>query len=82
MAEVDNRLILELGYENTTKTRQYSYGGISTSELPNIESRIMTYNANVPAEDKLVFVSDDGDSMTSIFGAKVEQTTTTYVIQR
>lgn len=82
MAEVDVRLVLDIGYENTTQTRQYSYGGISTSELPNVESRIIAYNANVPAADKLVFVSDEGNSMTSIVGAKVEKTTTSYIIQR
>ena len=32
----DNRLVLGLGYENSDQVRQYSYGGISDSELPNI----------------------------------------------
>ena len=78
----DNRLSVTLGYEDSEQKRTYSYGGISTSELPNIESRIMAYNANVPAQDKLVFVSDEGDNMTSIVAAKVEQITETYIIQR
>ena len=82
MATTDNRLTLTLAYENTSQTRQYSYGGISDAEVSNIEARIVSYNANVPASDKLVFVSDDGDSMTSIASAKLEHITETYIIER
>ncbi len=78
----DNKITFSLGYENSTQVRQYSYGGISASELPYIEERIKTYNANIPAGDKLVFVSDEGDHMTSIVAAKVEQITETFIIKR
>ena len=78
----DNRIVLSLGYENSTQVRQYSYGGVSTADLPNVEARIMAYNANIPANDKLVFVDDNGNHMSSIVSAKVEQITETYIIQR
>ena len=78
----DNRLILGLGYENSTQVRQYSYGGISDTELPNIASRVQAYNANVPANDKLVFVDDAGNGMSSIVSARLERITETYIIQR
>lgn len=82
MADVDNRLVVNLGYSGTEQTRQYSYGGISSTELEQIPSRIKAYNANVPAGDKLVFVSDTGQPMTSIVSAQLEEITTTYIIQR
>ena len=82
MATTDNRLILGLGYENSTQVRQYSYGGISDSELPNLATRIQAYNSNIPAGDKLVFVDDEGNGMSSIVSARLERVTETYIIQR
>lgn len=82
MATTDNRLILGLGYENSTQVRQYSYGGISDSELPNLATRIQAYNADIPAGDKLVFVDDEGNGMSSIVSARLERITETYIIQR
>ena len=78
----DNRLVLGLGYENSDQVRQYSYGGISDSELPNISTRILAYNADIPAGDKLVFVDDEGNGMSSIVSARLERITETYIIQR
>ena len=78
----DIRVVLSLGYENSTQVRQYSYGGVSYSEIDNVENRILAYNASIPANDKLVFVDDEGNHMASIVGAKLEEITETYIIQR
>ena len=80
--EVTNNVYLTLGYEDTDFEREYKFSNVSNAALSSIASKVMAYNANVPAQDKQVFVSDDGDNMTSIVSAKVEQVTTTYIIKR
>ena len=80
--EVTNNVYLTLGYENTDFEREYKFSNVSNEALSSIASNVMAYNANVPAQDKQVFVSDEGDNMTSIVSAKVEQVTTTYIIKR
>ena len=79
---VVNNVYLSLGYENTDFTRQYKFSDVSNEALSSVSSKVQAYNANVPASDKAIFVSDDGDSMTSITAATIEVVTTEYIIKR
>ena len=81
-SSASNNVTLTLGYEDTDFTRKYKFEGIATAALSSIASNVRAYNANVPEADKAVFVSDEGDSMTSIVSAVVEQVTTEYIIKR
>lgn len=81
MATTENYLTITMGYDSSDQERNYKFGGISDAELNNIQARIKAYNANVPAQDKLIFLSDEGDQMTSIVAAKIETITETYIIQ-
>ena len=80
--EVTNNVYLTLGYENTSFTRQYKFADVSNEALSSVSSKVQAYNADVPASDKAVFVSDDGDQMTSITAATIEIVTTEYIIKR
>lgn len=80
--EVTNNVYLTLGYENTDFTRQYKFTDVSNEALSSVSSKVQAYNSNVPASDKKVFVSDEGDSMTSITAATIEIVTTEYLIKR
>ena len=53
---------LTLGYTGTDFTRTYTIKGSSEEAMPNVKSKILAYNANVPAADKKVFISDDYDA--------------------
>lgn len=77
----ENYLTITLSYENSDQERNYKIGGISDAELSQIQSRIKTYNANIPVQDKAIFLSDDGDQMEAIVSAKIETITETYIIQ-
>ena len=77
-----NYVGLTIGYENTTQTREYKFSDVPQGALSSVESKIAAYNANVPAGDKLVFVSDDGDNMTSIVSAYYVTVVETPVIER
>ena len=77
-----NNAYITLGYEDTDFTRKYKFAGVADSVLSSIATRVQEYNASVPAADKNVFVSDDGDKMTGIVGVTVEQVTTEYIIKR
>ena len=59
---VTNSVTLTLGYTGTDFTRNYKISGLSDAALPQIKTKILAYNANVPAADKKVFVSDDYDA--------------------
>lgn len=56
-----NSLTLTLGYKGTDFTRKYKLDGIENSALDNIKANIMNYNADIPAADKQIFISDDYD---------------------
>lgn len=77
-----NSMMLTIGYENTDFEREYKFSGISTAALSSIEANVNAYNTNIPAADKAVFISDDGNQMTSITGAKYSVVTETYIIER
>jgi len=53
---------LTLGYTGTSFTRTYTIKDSPEEAMPNVKSKILAYNANVPAADKKVFISDDYDA--------------------
>lgn len=61
---------LTLGYSNTDFTRKYKFTGVAAEDLANVKTKILAYNANIPAADKKVFISDDydGSDQTHIVG--------------
>lgn len=73
---------LTLGYEDTEQTREYKFADVPQGALSSVESKIAAYNANVPVGDKAVFVSDEGDHMTSIVSAYFMTVTETPIIER
>lgn len=77
-----NNVYIDLAYEDTDFTRTYKLQNVSYGSLSSVAQKVINYNANVPANDKKIFVSDDGDHMTSIAGAKAEIITTSYIIKR
>ena len=77
-----NYVGLTLGYENTDQTREYKFSNVPQGALSSVESKIAAYNANVPAGDKAVFVSDDGEQMTSIVSAYAITVVETPIIER
>ena len=81
-SSVVNNAYLTLAYENTDFEREYKFSNVSSSALSGIASAVVAYNANVPVKDKAVFVSNEGDPMTSIKSAKAEVITSTYIIKR
>lgn len=62
----DISITLTLGYKNTDFTRKYKLNNVTAEACENAKAKVMEYNANVPAADKLVFISDDYDSENDI----------------
>ena len=57
----NNSVTLTLGYANTDSTRKYKFNDVESSALLEVKSKILAYNAAIPAADKKVFISDDYD---------------------
>lgn len=81
-ATTTNYVGLTIGYEDTDQTREYKFSDVPQEALSSVEAKIIAYNANVPAGDKLVFVSDDGDNMSSIVSAYIQTVVETPIIER
>lgn len=62
----DISITLTLGYKNTDFTRKYKLSNVTAEAAAGAKAKILAYNANVPAADKLVFISDDYDSENDI----------------
>ncbi len=60
-----NSLTVTLGYTGTDATRNYKFSNLENSALSSAKSKILAYNADIPANDKKVFISDDYDDMDS-----------------
>lgn len=60
-ATTTNSVQLTLGYSGTDFTRKIKFNDVETGSLSSVKSKILAYNANVPAADKKVFISDDYD---------------------
>lgn len=54
-------LVVTLGYTNTDFQRQYKFTDLEIGSLSNAQEKILAYNADIPAADKKVFISDDYD---------------------
>ena len=77
-----NYIAVTLGYSNTDFQRTYKIADVDSDALPNVKTKIRAYNANIPAADKKVFISDDYDAsdsenivgeFTGIIAAKIVQ---------
>ena len=60
-----NSVILTFGYTGTEFTRNYKIADVSNEDLETVKAKIRAYNADIPAADKKVFISDDYDDSDS-----------------
>lgn len=58
-----NSVILTFGYSNTDFQRNYKFANVENAALSSVKSKIIAYNANIPAADKKIFIADDYDDM-------------------
>lgn len=54
-------ITLTLGFTGTDFKRKYKFNGVTQNACTTAAAKIKAYNANVPAADKKVFISDDYD---------------------
>ena len=70
MSTVTNKVSLDIGYTGTDFTRRYTMSGISTSQLPSVESACDAINASLAGGTaggmSATFISDDFDSTQGI----------------
>lgn len=66
MAETTNSVTVTLGYANTDFTRKYKFNNLTAEQCAGAKARILSYNANLPEDDKSVFISDDYDTAQNI----------------
>lgn len=59
---VSNSVTLTMAYKDTDFKRKYKLDGIAIADLANVKAKVLAYNANIPAEDKQIFISDDYDA--------------------
>lgn len=64
-ATTTNSVYLTLGYTGTDFTRTYKIDNVESAALSTVKSKVLAYNANIPAADKKVFISDDYDDTDS-----------------
>ena len=57
-----NSVAVTLGYTNTDFQRTYKFADVEAGSLSAVKGKILAYNANIPAADKKVFISDDYDA--------------------
>ncbi len=57
-----NSVELTLGYTGTESVRKYKFTEVETGSLSSVKTKILAYNAAIPAADKKVFISDDYDA--------------------
>ena len=57
-----NSVTLTFGYTGTDFTRTFKIADVDDSALPSVKTKILAYNAAIPAADKKVFISDDYDA--------------------
>ena len=60
-----NSITLTFGYTGTDFTRKYKITDVAAEDLATAKSKILAYNANIPAADKKIFISDDYDDTDS-----------------
>lgn len=59
---VSNSVTLTMAYTGTDFTRKYKLDNVSDSALSTVKAKVLAYNANLPAADKQIFISDDYDA--------------------
>ena len=57
-----NSVTLTMAYTGTDFTRKYKLDGVSLNDLAQVKTKVWAYNANLPAADKQIFISDDYDA--------------------
>lgn len=61
MATTTNSVTVTLGYSGTDFQRNIKFADVEAAALSSVKSKILAYNADIPAADKKVFISDDYD---------------------
>ena len=56
-----NSVTLTFGYTGTEFTRKFKINDVALEDLSSVKSKILAYNADIPAADKKIFISDDYD---------------------
>ena len=59
---LSNSVTLTMAYTGTDFTRKYKLDGVATADLATVKAKVLAYNANIPAADKQIFISDDYDA--------------------
>ena len=54
-------ITLTLGFTGTDFKRKYKFNNVTQAACEAARAKILQYNANIPAADKKVFISDDYD---------------------
>ena len=44
------------------KMGAYQLDGVATADLATVKAKVLAYNANIPAADRQIFISDDYDN--------------------
>ena len=57
-----NSVTLTMSYKDTDFKRKYKLDGVATADLATVKAKVLAYNANIPAEDRQIFISDDYDN--------------------
>jgi|GEM_PF-1346779 len=65
MASEGYSIELTFGYSNTDFSRTYKIDDVDVTALSTAKAKIRAYNANIPAADKKIFISDDYDASDS-----------------
>lgn len=75
-----NSVTLTMAYSGTDFTRKYKIDGVADSILADVKNRVMSYNDNLPAADKQIFISDtyDASDPENVIGELVSITAASY----
>lgn len=56
-----NSVTLTFCYTGTEFTRKFKINDVAAEDIDNVKTKIRAYNADIPAADKKIFISDDYD---------------------
>lgn len=62
----ENSIILTLAYKDTDFTRKYQLNDVTNEALGQLKPKVLDYNANLPEQDKNIFISDDYDPIQGV----------------
>lgn len=66
MAETSYSISLKMAYTGTDYTRTYKFNNVDASTLGQVKAKVLSYNENLPAADKKIFISDDYNESTGV----------------